>query len=156
MEGDSATTAHAAAHNMLDTFGSVGATRFDVTLTTRAGTKVWFQRGMSLTDLRQTLPGMLDAAAKSERNVIVRPHGTDRTFIQLDDLKADQLALLAPAVFLALETSPGNFQAWVALAGIEDRDFIRAGFPASRLTSSESRVPRVRCRAGSPWLSRAE
>src|SRR4051794_10550042 len=85
---------------------------------------------MPLTDLRQALPGMLDAATKCERNVIVRSHGTNRAFIQLDDLKTDQFTLLAPAVFLALETSPGNFQAWVALVSPEDRDF------ASRLRKS--------------------
>ena len=86
---------------------------------------------------------MLDAAAKCERNVIVRPHGTNRTFIQLDDLKADQLTPLAPAVFLALETSPGNFQAWVALAGIEDRDFarrLRKGTGADATASGATRV----------------
>src|SRR3954451_2783410 len=107
----------AAASAMIDIFASVGTTRFDVTLTTRAGTKDWFRRGISLVDLRQALPGMLDAATKRERNVIVRPHGTNRAFIQLDDLKCDQLPSLAPAVLLALEASPGNFQAWVALAG---------------------------------------
>jgi hypothetical protein len=32
---------------MLDTFASVGATRFDVTRTTAAGDKVSFERGMS-------------------------------------------------------------------------------------------------------------
>lgn len=35
-------------------------------------------RAMPLTDLRQALPDMLGAAAKYERNVIVRPHGIDR------------------------------------------------------------------------------
>ena len=74
---------------------------------------------------RRTLPAMLDAAPAKQRNVIVRPHGPGVTFIQLDDLKADQLARLAPAVFLTLETSPGNFQAWVALPESEDKDFAR-------------------------------
>jgi hypothetical protein len=45
--------------------------------------------------------------------------------IQLDDLKPPALAKLAPAVFLTLETSPGNFQAWVALAAAKDEDFAR-------------------------------
>ena len=97
---------------MLDAFASVGATRFDVTWTNAAGDKEWFRRGVSLADLCRTLPAMLDAAPGKQRNVIVRPHGPGVTFIQLDDLKADQLTRLAPAVFLTLETSPGNFQAW--------------------------------------------
>jgi hypothetical protein len=47
----------AAAAAMLDAFASVGAVRFDVTLTTRTGEKKeWFRRGMSLADLRQASP----------------------------------------------------------------------------------------------------
>ena len=80
---------------------------------------------MSLADLVRTLPAMLDSAPGKQRNVIVRPHGPGVTFIQLDDLKAANLARLAPAVFLTLETSPGNFQAWVAMPGAEDKDFAR-------------------------------
>src|SRR4051812_19398854 len=117
MGDDSEHAGQAAELAMIDSFASVGTTRFDVTLTSRTGTKDWFRKGMPLADLRRQLPGMLTAAAKCERNVIVRPHGANRAFIQLDDLQADQLIPLAPAVFLALETSPGNFQAWVALAG---------------------------------------
>ena len=38
---------------------------------------------------------------------------------------ADQLARVAPAVFLILETSPGNFQAWAALTETADTDLVR-------------------------------
>jgi hypothetical protein len=136
---------HADAFAMIDTFASVGTTRFDVTFTTRSGDKDWFRRGMRLADLRHGIPDMLDAAVKCERNVIVRPHGAGRTFVQLDDLKAEKLAALAPAVFLALETSPprGNFQAWVALEGGEDKDFarrLRKGTGADATASGATRV----------------
>ena len=134
---------HAAARAMIDSFASVGAARFDVTWTTRAGEKEWFRRAMSLADLRRTLPAMLDAAPAKQRNVIVRPHGPGVTFIQLDDLKADRLPQLAPAVFLILETSPGNFQAWAALAGTEDKDFarrLRKGTGADATASGATRV----------------
>jgi hypothetical protein len=73
----------------------------------------------------------------------VRPHGPGVTFIQLDDLKADQLPPLAPAVFLTIETSPGNYQAWLALPGIEDRDFsrrVRKGAGADPSASGATRV----------------
>jgi hypothetical protein len=53
---------------------------------------------------------MLESAPVKQRKVIVRPHGSDVSFIQLDDLKAENLAGLAPAVFLALETSPETFR----------------------------------------------
>jgi hypothetical protein len=84
---------------MIDTFASVGAMCFDVTWTNAEG---------------------------EQRNVIVRPRGgMGVTFVQLDDLSEEKLERVAPAVFLTLETSPGNFQAWAALAEIADKDFVR-------------------------------
>src|SRR5271165_5002548 len=53
------------------------------------------------------------------------------------------LPRLAPAVFLALETSPGNFQAWVAMPGREDKDFarrVRKGTGADATASGATRV----------------
>src|SRR4051794_34407849 len=105
---------NSAAQEMLNCFASVGASHFDVTATMRNGEKDWFRRNVPLAELTRTLPGMLNSAISSERNVIVRPPGPGITFLQLDDLAADRLPALAPAVFLALETSPGNFQAWLA------------------------------------------
>ena len=143
MGEDGAQISHSAAQAMLDTFASVGATRFDVTRTTAAGDKDFFRPGVTLADLARTLPTMLDKATAEQRNVIVRPHGPGTTFIQLDDLKADQLPPLAPAVFLALETSPGNFQAWVALADTEAKDLarrLRKGTGADPTASGATRV----------------
>jgi hypothetical protein len=143
MTESSAKTGHADALAMLDVFASVGAVRFDVTWTTAAGEKEWFRRSMSLADLRAVVPAMLDGAPAKQRNIIVRPHGPKITFIQLDDLKADQLALLAPAVFLIIETSPGNFQAWAALDEIEDKAFarrLRKGTGADATASGATRI----------------
>ena len=143
MEEADTKAAHDEAWRMLDTLASVGATRFDVTRTTSAGDKDWFRRGLSLADLTRTLPGMLDAAIAGQRNVIVRPHGPGVCFVQLDDLGADQLPALAPAVFLILETSPGNFQAWLALPGREDKEFarrVRRGTGADATASGATRV----------------
>ncbi len=44
--------------------------------------------------------------------------------IQLDDLGEDMAARLLPASFLVLRTSPGSYQAWVAVAD-GDADFAR-------------------------------
>jgi len=143
MGKSSAGTGHSEAWAMLDSFASVGTTCFDVTWTTRAGTKEWFRRGVSRDDLARSLPAMLDAAPARQRNVIVRPHGPGVTFIQLDDVEAEALARLAPAVFLILETSPGNFQAWVAMRGKEDKDFarrLRKGVGADATASGATRV----------------
>src|SRR5271163_4772510 len=128
---------------MLDAFASVGATQFDLTITGRSGAKESFRRGVKLADLTRTLPAMLDDATRQQRNVIVRPHGLGVTFIQLDDLKAAILSGLAPAVFLILQTSPANFQAWLATSGAEDKDFarrLRKGTGADATASGATRV----------------
>src|SRR3954469_5612306 len=134
---------HNTAQAMLDCFASVGASHFDVTGTTRGGEKDWFRRNVPLAELARTLPGLLDTATCSERNVIVRPHGAGVAFLQLDDLAADRLPALAPAVFLTLETSPRNFQAWLALKGSEDKEFarrVRRGTGADATASGATRV----------------
>ena len=143
MTDDRTEIGHSEAQAMLDAFASVGATHFDVTWTTRTGEKEWFRRGMSLADLVRTLPAMLDSAPAKQRNVIVRPHGPAVTFIQLDDLTPAMLSRLAPAVFLILQTSPGNFQAWIAMNGAEDKEFarrLRKGTGADATASGATRV----------------
>ena len=137
------TTTHGEARQMLNTFASVGADRFDLTLTTAAGDKVSFHRGVPLAELARTLPDLLDAAARCRQNVIVRPHGPGVTFIQLDDLSAERLPPLAPAVFLTLETSLGNFQGWLALPGREDKELarrVRRGSGADPTASGATRI----------------
>ena len=143
MGNDRANTEPADAQAMLDAFASVGATRFDVTWTTKAGEGERFQRSVSLADLTRTMPAMLDGATRRQINLIIRPRGEGVAFIQLDDLKAEQITAVAPAVFLALETSPGNFQAWVALSATEDKDFarrLRKGTGADPTASGATRV----------------
>ena len=143
MGEESAEKGHNEAWVMLDGFVSVGATSFDVTWTTRAGTKEWFRRSVPFAELARTLPAMIDAAPARQRNVIVRPHGPGVTFLQLDDLKTEILPRLAPAVFLILQTSPGNFQAWLAMRSEEDKDFarrLRQGVGADATASGATRV----------------
>ncbi len=109
---------------MLDAFASVGAARFDVTLTDAAGGKVAFR-------------------AEQLHNVIVRPRpATGVTLIQLDDLGEDAARRLGPVSFLVLCTSPGNYQAWVAVADA-DADFarrLRIGSGADPMASGATRV----------------
>jgi RepB DNA-primase from phage plasmid len=72
-----------------------------------------------------------------------RPRGSHVTFIQLDELKAPTAASVTPAVFLTLETSPGNFQGWVGIDGAEDEDLVRRlrkGTGADRTASGATRV----------------
>ena len=143
MAEDGADIGQKEAQAMLDAFASVGATQFDLTITSRSGAKESFRRGVKLADLSRALPAILDSATRQQRNVIVRPHGLGVSFIQLDDLTPAMLARLAPAVFLILKTSPANFQAWIAIAGAEDKDFarrLRKGTGADATASGATRV----------------
>jgi hypothetical protein len=143
MGESSANSGHTEARAMLDVFVSVGADRFDVTWTNAAGDQERFRRNLSPVELTRTLHEILGDAIRRQRNLIVRPRGPGVTFIQLDDLKADQLPPLAPTVFLTIETSPGNFQAWLALPGMEDKDFarrLRKGTGADTTASGATRV----------------
>jgi hypothetical protein len=85
MGEDNTNSGHIEAQRMLDAFGSVGATRFDMTWTNTARENRSSGAVCRFTDLRRTLPAILDHVTQKRRNVIVRPHGPHVTFIQLDD-----------------------------------------------------------------------
>jgi hypothetical protein len=141
MGDDSGKPDHSEVQAMLDVCASVGARAVDLTLTGRSGEKEWFRRNLPLAELGRMLPAMLDDATAKKRNVIIRPHGPGVTLLQLDDLKAHQLPAVA---FVALETSPGNYQAWLALPGTHDREFcsrVRKGSGADIGASGATRIP---------------
>jgi hypothetical protein len=88
------------------------------------------------------MPAILQEAARQRHNIIVRPRSTGATLIQLDDLDEDAAARLRPVSFLILRTSPGNFQAWVAVADA-DAGFarrLRKGVGADLTASGATRV----------------
>jgi hypothetical protein len=142
MTCDPINAANGAARAMLDTFASVGAEAFDVTTTTRQGAKVWFRGNVPLQELRRIMPAELAAAARLERNVIVRPRCPSRVFIQLDDLTADAMQRVQSVSFLGLETSPQNYQAWIAMrqVGEEFARQVRKGAGADPSASGATRV----------------
>lgn len=127
---------------MLDAFASVGAARFDITLTDAAGEKTGFRGNRQLGQLRPAMPEILREATEERHNVIVRPRSNGATLIQLDDLGEDAAARLRPVSFLLLRTSPGNYQAWVAVAD-GDANFaarLRRGAGADLTASGATRV----------------
>ena len=127
---------------MLDGFASAGAGRFDLTFTDAAGGKVGFRGGRTLGQLRSAMPDILRQAAGRQHNVIVRPRSAGAALIQLDDLVEDAANRLRPVSFLILRTSPGNYQAWVAVADA-DADFarrLRRGAGADLTASGATRV----------------
>lgn len=101
---------------MLDLFQGLGVESFSLTFTDDTGRKVAFRRNRSVELLRSELPCLLFTSCEKRLNVIVRPIAAPTlTLIQLDDLSASQLDRVRGFSFLVLETSPENFQAWVAV-----------------------------------------
>jgi hypothetical protein len=130
------------AMGMLGAFASVGAERFDLTLTDAAGEKVGFRGNRPLGQLRPAIPDILQEAAAQRHNVIVRPRSSGATLIQLDDLAEEAAARLRPVSFLVLRTSPGSYQAWVA---VSDADAslarrLRQGSGADLTASGATRI----------------
>jgi hypothetical protein len=127
---------------MFDAFASVGALRFDLTFTDAAGAKVRFRGNRPLDWLRPSIPEILQEAAERQHNVIVRPRSEGAALIQLDDLDEHAAGRLRTVSFLVLRTSPGNYQAWVAVADA-DADFarrLRKGAGADLAASGATRV----------------
>jgi len=133
----------AAALDMLAAFASVGATHFDLTLTDLAGEKTGFQPNRSVDELRRSIGSRLEAADRAQKNFIVRPRPIGGvTLIQLDDLDATKAARVSAHSFLILETSPANFQAWVAVKDAP-QDFgrrLRKGTGADPTASGAVRI----------------
>jgi RepB DNA-primase from phage plasmid len=101
---------------MLDLFEGLGVQCFSLTFTDDTGRKVAFKRNRSVELLRSELPCLLFTSCEKRLNVIVRPIAARAlSLIQLDDLSASQLDRVRGFSFLVLETSPENFQAWVAV-----------------------------------------
>jgi hypothetical protein len=129
---------------MIDALASAGAAAFEVTVTNIHGELVHFHGGRSPAAIRSELPRLLASATESQYNVIVRPYGRSNQLIQLDDLGCEIMERLTSVAFLVLETSPGNYQAWVALpTGEDDEDFarrLRRGSGADLNASGSARI----------------
>jgi hypothetical protein len=101
---------------MFAAFESVGVRSFDVTFTNIEGEKIRYQVNRSVDELRRMIDKALRAAIEAKENYIIRPRFKEPQIIQLDDLDAAKTERLAPHAFMVLHTSPGNFQAWVAVS----------------------------------------
>jgi len=101
---------------MLDTFASVGARTFDVTLLDIDGSEQGFQRNRSLDELRRSMARRLKAATGTRHSVVIRPRSNTALLIQLDDFTPEKAAEIEPYAFLTLRTSPGNYQVWLAVS----------------------------------------
>lgn len=129
---------------MLDAFASVGATHFDVTFLDIEGRKRGFRAKQTTREVKHSLPLLFPGLLERQNSLVVRPHSETASVIQLDDLKQETLAPLRGVAFLTLRTSPGNYQAWVAVTGLTDpKDFarrLRKGAHADISASGATRV----------------
>jgi hypothetical protein len=104
---------------MLSLFEGLGVRSINLTVLDEAGRKLAFKRYRTVGALRAALPGLLLAASERRLNVIVRPIAPrGLSLIQLDDLTSSQLDRVHSLAFLELETSPANFQAWLAVSDV--------------------------------------
>jgi hypothetical protein len=144
MQDDERDAALKAALAMLDSFERTGANQYDLTITSAEGKKLRFRPNVFSADLRRTLPALLDESTHKGQNIILRPRGPGTQFIQLDDLDASATEKTEGSAFLTLETSPGNFQAWIALPESEsNEDFtrrLRKGTGADPTASGATRI----------------
>jgi hypothetical protein len=128
---------------MLETFASVGVTDFDITHTNIDGEKRGFRPRQTLQQVRTSMPHLVTFAAQRKNNVIVRPHSSIAQLVQLDDLDASAVERITPVAFLVLATSPGNHQAWVAIAPPAVADLprrLKRGTGADLTASGATRV----------------
>ena len=109
------------ARAMLSAFASVGATHFDVTLKDEQSGKTSFDKGRTLNGLTLSLTSLLYRAKANGQDIIIRPRGKNETdLIQLDDLTAERVQKVRAFAFAIIETSRGNFQAWLCVTDAND------------------------------------
>jgi hypothetical protein len=97
----------------------------------------------SIEQIKTSLPFLIPSSFRRQNNVILRPHNArGAAFIQLDDLQDQALARVQPVAFMVIETSPANFQAWVAVegAGKSEARRLRKGTGADESASGATRV----------------
>lgn len=79
------------------------------------GKLVAFRADLQADELKHMLPAALESAERARDNLVIPPRGPG--LVQLDDLDSTKLYRLAPMAFMTVETSPANYQGWIALEG---------------------------------------
>jgi hypothetical protein len=107
-----------AAENMLTAFESAGVERYDRSLVNELRQGEEFTPNLTANRLRRSLPETLRRCERERLNFIIRPRGRrDYRLIQLDDLDQTKAAKVRDYGFLVVETSPANYQVWLAVEG---------------------------------------
>lgn len=105
----------------LSAFANAGDTHFDVTLKNELTGKVWFDRGRTVNALLTFLPALLHRAESQGLDIIIRPRGKNtHSLIQLNDLTAEGVQKVRAIAFAIIETSRGNYQAWISVTDAKE------------------------------------
>ena len=83
-----------------------------------------FNSAVRFEEISLRMPDLLDRATQNQWNVIIRPKSPP-VFLQPDDLDESARECVQGVSFLSLETSAGNYQAWIALIGTTERESVR-------------------------------
>jgi len=112
-----ATPENRAARTDMELFASVGAESCDVSITDEAKQICDFADRVEIERAIDLVPGLINKCNAHSLNLIVRPRIASQRvdLIPLDDLPPEVLAQVQDFSFRCIETSPGNFQAWVAV-----------------------------------------
>jgi hypothetical protein len=115
----------AQAEAMLEAFEAVYVSHFDLTLATEERKAAQFVRRLTAEKLWRRLPTLFERCEAEHLNFIIRPRfDKDPQIVQLDDLDRQKTEEIQGYSFLVIETSPNNYQAWLA---VRDRDSDFAG-----------------------------
>lgn len=109
-------------------FESVGATAFYVSIMSEElldgspKKKIKVYPDISARELREMLPAKLAECEREHWNFIIRPRvdAADRLLVGLDDLSKEKLQQVETFAFRVVETSPGNYQAWLCILNADD------------------------------------
>ena len=100
----------------VDLFAGVGVKEFAVTVLkeqNQIGKRGLFYQRLQTKELYRLLPSYVRRNHLGRESLIVRPLA--HNLIQVDDCVGESLRRIAPFAFLVVETSLGNYQAWLAL-----------------------------------------
>ncbi len=117
------------AQKLVEAFESVGVTQFKTVFISCVSLSGDYRcvgaEDATAEQVRSRIDGYVRRSERQTQSVCLRPVNpelnqdakvcSNGALIQVDDCSPDVLARLAPYSFLTVETSPGNFQAWLAL-----------------------------------------
>jgi hypothetical protein len=128
---------------MIGAFVDLGVTNFDLSVLTvvadgHAGEEKVRGHQLCKADVREVRSRMVDILTEADQShwsVVLRPRQIPGLLlVQLDDLRRDVIATIAGFSFLILETSPQNFQVWLAIRATLKQKDLSAFFRGLRRT----------------------